>query len=476
MPALSSTPSTGKPNLTFSPRVPTGLPVDTPAWTTGGEIHLGPGSLGWSPAQRGRLLRHELAHSVHQSWAPPGTSLGAREHAEMLAGRAERGAALSLRDVLAPAPDLLAYPPKPYKPFDQVWIGYPGIVGEVVTSGVTVRFYKDYDELGIGVKGRSDYWAYECGKHDTAPLPDIAKKMKDVGEFVARLNKKIPAVGAAHRVALVAVHGGSASAGYRTAHGKGMVVLPVAEFDTGKFGDTLAHEVTHGIFEHHLRAGPRAKGAAATAIAPDPLALRFAELYLKLEATEAVPEPTARFDPKSPPPLSGDGPAHPAGLVMVTDTLWAAEAGGHPWHGVDEFFASAYAAFVRQPKLLKKIVKHYGRHDKSIGPLAKELFLLLRSVGKPKKLSTLAAPSKPGPAERELSGIGATPDFTGKTGRIGWLVEPSRMPAPDRIRCEPLSVDPRSIEELLGIDDLPDVEEETPEAEREPAPRGSKNP
>lgn len=423
---------TGRSDLS---RVPTRFTLDSnlssrePAWTEKGIVHVGIAGLSMPPAERQRMLRHESVHALHQQAAGPGESAEARQHAETLAVRGEQAAGgLSPADFLTPAPARLHYPPQAHSPWSQVWIGYPGVLGEIVENGVTVRIFLSYSELGI--QPGPEYKIYECGKHDVPPIPQVVKKMKQVAQEMSQMNNKMPATATAQRVSLVAIYGSAANSGYRVAEGKGLVVLGRDEFDAGTLS-TVTHEGGHAIFEYHS-----VRGGAASARVPDSLALRIADLHVKLSNTKLVPDPTAKFEKKSPPPLAvkGEASAHPAGLVMVSDTLWSG-AGGHPWDGVDEFFASAYAGFVREPALLREIIAYYSKFDPGIKPLAAELLDLLATVGKPADYNKLKSPKAPEAAQKDLSAVSPPPEFTKEHYQAGWYIDPTRMPSPDKIPC-----------------------------------------
>jgi hypothetical protein len=440
----------GSANIFIDKRVSGSLPEKTPAWTENGTIHLGPHFFVASPFEKRTMLRHETIHSVHQQIAPHSESFYARDSAEQLAARyeIERTAFPQLNDFFSPVPAILGFPPQSYSPWNQVWIGYPGIVGEVVESGVTVRIFRTYDDLGIKLEGYADYQAFECSDdHGRAATTPIAKKMSEVAKIAAKFNSKIPAA-ALQRVVLVTIMGDSSGNGYRVVDGKGMMVLSDDDFNAGRHADTIAHEVSHAIFEYHsVRIDPEKR-------IPDTFALRIADLYSRLSLTKPVPVPKTKFDKKKPPPLvvsekepgspesasSESEPAvpeegpEPAGIVMVMDTLWSGE-GGHPWQGVDEFFASAYAGFIQQPKLLSEIMEYYSKADSKIKKLAKELLDLLELVGQPKKIAKLAMPKDAKAATEELAKISEPPVFTKEKPGIGWLIDPSTMPSPDKIPC-----------------------------------------
>ena len=302
----------------------------------------------------------KMVHALHQRLAPPGESTESRRHAEGLAARgADRAGGFALADFLTPSPALLAFPPQSYSPWSKVWIGHAGLIGEVVDAGVTVRIFMTYEELGI--EHKPGFQGYECGEHDMPPIPDVVNKMKKVAQKTAEMNKKLPETATAQRVALVMIYGVDGHA-YRSAGGQGLIVLGRNEFDAGNFESTILHEGSHAIFEFHSVRGSKDVSTRT----PDPLALRIADLYAKLSATKDVPEPTAKFNKKSPPPLiveesASTAKTYPAGTVMVMDVLWADSSGGHPWHAVDEFFVSAYGAFVQQPDLLREIIKYYEK-------------------------------------------------------------------------------------------------------------------
>jgi hypothetical protein len=384
-----------------------------------------------TPGERWRMLRHEAVHRLQQVHTSREETAAARAGAERLAQQSEEpGRWLPSADVLRPVPALLAYPPQKYAPFTQVWIGNAGLVGEVVQSQVTVRKFSLYEELGVSsTKRMNQYQAYACGTHQTATITAQAKKMKEVADATADANAKLPA-GVAQRIALVVVFGDASSAGYRTHQGKGLMVLDHESFEKGTFADTIAHEGAHAIFEFHATAG----GGKAAARVPDPLALRVADLFARLATTTPVPKPTGKFDPKAPPPVKVEATtsAHPAGHVMVSDTLWSG-TGGHPWKDPDEFFASAHGGFLRAPALLNASIAFYAKVDARITPLANELLDLLVKVGKPKELGVLKRPPKPAAAERELARVGPPPELG--SGGADLLLDPSTMLGPDRIIC-----------------------------------------
>ena len=216
------------------------------------------------------------------------------------------------------------------------------------------------------------------------------------------------------------------------------------DFDAGAFADTLFHEASHAIFEFHSVAKD------AKDRKPDALALRIADLFVRLKDTNPVPQPSSKFDSKHPPSLKATDAqtSRAAGLVMVMDTLWAGE-GGHPW-SVDEFFASAYGGYRSNPDLLKKIVAHYAKADPKITALANELFTLLDSVADPTNAGKVPAPAKPETAVTELAKVSPMLDETADQAAFGWLIDPTRMPGPDTILC-PTSRPPKhsGSEELL---------------------------
>jgi hypothetical protein len=377
------------------------------AFAIGGDVYFRRGR--YDPASSGgrELMLHELTHVVQQ----------------------ERGVPVIQRQPEEPSAEQKGPPVRAYPPWTHVWIGYAGLVGEVVEAGVTVRIFESYDDLAIDK--RPEYQAYECGPHDLAPIPDHVKKMRDVALKTAALNAKIPGA-AAQRVTRVAIIGDASENAYRTAFGEGLIVLARTDFDAGTYADTLAHEGSHGIFEYHSVVGSK----DAKARVPDPLALRVADLYSRLKETKAVPIPKARFEAAHPPALAvGESDeARPAGLIMVMDMLWAG-AGGHPWHGVDEFFASANGAYRQNPKVLSASIAHYTKADPSIKALGAELLILLSAAGNTRAAGKLKAPKDPAAAEQELGAVGAAPDESGDVTRLGWLVDPVKMPGPRKIAC-----------------------------------------
>lgn len=425
------------------------LPAETPAWSEGGRVTVTPAALLRPDATR--IVRHERAHALSQLVAAPDESPAARTRAERAAARAETGAAAAI----APAPRLLAFPPQTHPPWTRVWIGYAGIVGEIVSDGVTVRIFVEYSELGMTGAAFRDY---HCASPDKRPVPDVAPKMKDVAARTAKLNERIPA-GAPQRIALVTVYGDKSNAAYRTADGKGLLTLDRESFDAGTYGDTISHEGAHAIFEYHATAGPAPEPAPPVDAGepaperprvPDAVALRVADLFVRLEATARVPQPAARFDPDAPPPLelAAADRGRPAGLVMVMDTLWAASPGGHPWDNPDELFASAYGGYATNAALMKTIAAHYARADPALTELSKELFKVVDAVARGVAVLPPKGEERTAAARRALEPVGFPADFSAKTDRIGWLVHPDEMPSPDRIPC-PLPEGERPTEDDL---------------------------
>ena len=411
------------PPFRVSARVPAALPAATPAWSSDGEISLGPAGLFLPPRLQRPMLRHEAFHRLHQRIAPVGDTTDARLGAERLAAGAEGGRGFaSLPVAMPPAPALLAFPPQTYAPWDQVWIGDNEIIGEVVQGGVSARIRLTYKDIGITTAPESQ--TYHCGKHDPKPIPALVARMRKAARLAAALNDKITDKSYALRTSVIAISTGANSA-FRVVGGKGVLVVKQEDSWEG----TIAHEGSHGIFAFHL--GDRVKGGS-----PDLLARGIAELFLELKNTTPVSIPTAPFGPKHLPPLKDDGKTttQPAGLVMVTDTLWAG-GGGHPWDNADEFFASAHGAF-QQRALFDKIVRHYGKADAKIPPLAKRLAALLASVGDPKAVAGLKPPADAKAVDAELQRIQPTPEITaGLDAAVDLLLDPTTLRGPKTISC-----------------------------------------
>ena len=406
-----------QPPFRINAQVPATLPAATPAWTSSGEINVGPAGLFMTPLEQKRMLRHEAFHSLHQQIAGVSETGNARTEAERLATNEESGFSFPLP--LAPAPSLLAFPPQPHAPWDQVWIGGGRIIGEVTEGGVAARIPLNYTDIGITTAPESQ--TYHCGKHDLAPIPKLVPRMRTAAKQAAALHDKIPEKNYPLKTAVIAIHPGANSA-FRQAGGKGVLVVDQNDSWEG----VIAHEGSHGLFSFHL-------GEQTKLGVPDALAKGFAELFLELKNTTPVSLPTGTFDPKHPPPLQDDGKTtpRPAGHVMVMDELWTG-GGGHPWDTVDEFFASAHGAYQQKP-LFEKIVAHYGKADKKIPPLAKKLFELLAKVGDPKALAELKTPADTKAIDAELQRIRSTPAVTDAVTDL--LVNPDTLPGPSTIVC-----------------------------------------
>ena len=406
-----------QPPFHISARVPANLPATTPAWTSNGEINLGPAGLFMAPQEQRRMLRHEAFHSLHQRIAGVSETANARTEAERFAANAESG--FNFPVPLAPAPALLAFPPQPHAPWDRVWIGGGKIIGEVTEGGVAARITLSYTDIGITTA--PEYQTYHCGKHDLAPIPTLVPQMRKAAKQAAALTSKIPEKNYPLKTAVIAIAPGANSA-FRQSGGKGVLVVKQEDNWEG----VIAHEGSHGIFAFHL--GEKVKTGA-----PDALAKAFAELFLELKNTAPVSIPTGIFGPKNLPPLKDNGKTttQPAGLVMVMDELWDGR-GGHPWDTVDEFFTSAYGGYQQKP-LFEKIVAHYGKADKRIPALAKKLFALLATVGDPKAIAALKTPADTTAIDAELQRVAPTPEVTDHV--ILELVNPDTLPGPSNILC-----------------------------------------
>ena len=215
------------------------------------------------------MLRHEAFHRLHQRIAGVSEAANARTEAERLAANAESG--FSFPVPLAPAPALLAFPPQPHAPWDQVWIGGGQIIGEVTEGGVAARIISSYPDIGIITAPESQ--TYHCGKHDPAPIPTLVPRMRKAAKQAAALNSKIPEKNYPLKTAVIAISPGANSA-FREAGGKGVLVVKQEESWEG----IIAHEGSHGIFSFHL-------GEQVKLGAPDALAKGFAELFLELKNT-----------------------------------------------------------------------------------------------------------------------------------------------------------------------------------------------
>jgi hypothetical protein len=315
-----------------------------------------------------------------------------------------------------------------YSPWDRVWIGHEGLLGEIVEKGVTVRMLRGWK--AVGITDAPEPQAYECGAHDRAPIPAWAKRMRDVARITAGVNDKLPK-DSPQRVATVLVTGDASSNAYRWANGHGLIVLGIDDFDSGAYADTLLHETAHGLFEHHSVR----KGKLEDRV-PDALAVRIADLFKRLDETAPVPIPAGRFDPKKPPRLEArdDESSIAAGHAMVADALWSG-SGGHPWQGPDEFFASAYGSWRHDPELLKKSIAHYAKKDGRLTAMGKELLELLPLAGDTAAADALKGPADPKAALAALKKAGAPLDVSGGSSSLGHLLDPEQMPGPSKILC-----------------------------------------
>jgi hypothetical protein len=414
------------------------LPPGTPAWAQDGEVVLGPPAGLLSPEERADVVHHETIHVLQQRLAPAEETGAARERAERLADR-PRGSLPSPAELQAPAPRLLAAPVKGKAAtgFTRLFAGEGKIVGEVVDSGVTVRAELGYKDLAIeapvdpksqfGTANMTDLQYLSCGNRAFPKLQAFGTAMRSVAKQVATVNGAI-AAGSPWRVEQVYVV--TEASRLHFADGKALLVLSHKDFATAG-PETAAHEASHAVFESHSHPDPKQPDA----LAPDAFALRLADLFLRLAETPSVPLPSEPFK-KQRPPLKGDGPQHPAGLVMVTDSLWSGGAAteGHPWEGPDEFFASAFGAFVRDPQLLAQMIAHYAPLDASIKSGGAELLTLLAAVKDPKAAKALQPPAA---GQRK----GATEALHQRESqpstikeRLGAILSPETLP-PETVTC-----------------------------------------
>ncbi len=417
------------------------LPPDTPAWAERGRIGLGSAFFQADHMTQADILRHEYVHALHQRSAGLDNSASARRDAEALASATHLAPGQAIN---APAPAILAFPPQKHKPWDEVYIGNSAIIGELTHGDLVLRMKMYYSEfkvedifkynkdLDMDLIEKTRATVYNCGKHPNINLVDKVKKLRVVLSKVEQLNNKIPAK-STFKIKYVFV-AANVSERFRTANNKGVLFLSSNVLDTG-IVDAAAHEASHGIFEHHATAGD----ADPAKRVPDNLALQVADIFVKLRNTKAAALPQTKFNPKSPPPYeSTDSTSQPAGIIPVHDTVWSGE-GGHPWHGIDEFFASAFAAFTQNPKLLDKIIDYYNKRDPSIRPLYTQLFNLFKNIGNAKSLASVAAPSDKKAAETMIGRTSATPDYTDPVRRQisdQDLFEPTLLPDPDNIFCK----------------------------------------
>jgi hypothetical protein len=315
--------------------------------------------------------------------------------------------------------------------FDRLFAGDGEIIGEVVESGVTVRTSRGYAAFSIeapddpqsrfGAKTMSDLQYLACAKRPFKRLEDTAKQLRAVGKAVGSVNTAI-AAGSPWQVKQVFVVNEASRLHF--ADGHALITIELKDFDSSA-AETAAHEASHAVFESHSHPDPGKPGE----LAPDTLALRIADLFLRLAA-----EPFS----KRKPPLKADAgaDARPAGTVMVTDGLWSGGAAteGHPWDGPDEFFASAFGLYTTDPKLLHDLIAHYAGADASIKTAGPELLKLLDAVKDPKARGALPglAASAQGAATDAIRRREAQASTIKQ--RLGAILDPAKLP-PATVTC-----------------------------------------
>jgi hypothetical protein len=309
----------------------------------------------------------------------------------------------------------------------------------VVDGGVTVRADLSYRELGIQapvdpnskleLATMTDLQWLSCGNRAFPKLQQVGVAMKAVAKQIAKVNDAIPA-GSPWRVDLALIV--SEASRLHLADGKALLVISDKDFKTVG-PETAAHEAAHAVFESHSHPDPK----DPEALAPDAFALRFADLYLRLAKTPPVPLPKDSFKTRKP-PLKGDGsgPEQPAGFVMVADSLWGGGASteGHPWEGVDEFFASAFGAFVHDPKLLTQMIDHYAPVDAAVKSGGAELLTLLKAVKDPKAAKAVKPPATAQQKDATEAIRQRESQASTIKQRLGAILDPEKLP-PEKVTC-----------------------------------------
>jgi hypothetical protein len=416
------------------------LDPGTPAWAEDGEMVLGAPSIGLSQSERADVVHHEMIHALQQRMAPAEESGAARERAERLADR-PRGDFPSPDALCAPAPRLLAAPikGKAATGFDRLFGGEGQVIGEVVDAGVTVRISRSYADLGIeapidpnsrfGTASMTELQYLACGNRSFGSLEKTARKMRGVARAAARANGAI-AAGSPWRVEQVFVVNEASRLHF--ADGRALITIAPEDFANAA-AETAAHEASHAVFESHSHPDP----GKPDVLAPDTLALRISDVFLRLSKTKPVPLPSKPFKKRKPSlKAEADDDVRPAGIVMVTDGLWSGGAmtDGHPWDGPDEFFASAYGAFDTDPALLREMIAHFAATDASIKQAGAELLTLLSAIKDSKAQKSLQGLAS-GARDAATQAIGAreSPPSTIKQ-RLGAILDPEKLP-PESVNC-----------------------------------------
>lgn len=416
------------------------LDAGTPAWAEDGEMVLGAPSIGLSQSERADVIHHEMIHALQQRTAPVEETGAARERAERLATR-PCGDFPSPDALRAPAPRLLAAPikGKPATGFDRLFAGDGEVIGEVVAAGVTVRTSRSYADLEIeapidpssrfGTASMTEPQYLACGNRSFATLKKTAKKLRAVAKAVARANGVI-AAGSPWRVEQVFVV--SEASRLHFADGRALITIALDDFANAA-AETAAHEASHAVFESHSHPDP----GKPDVLAPDTLALRISDLFLRLSQTKPVPLPSKPFNKQKPSlKAEADDELRPAGIVMVTDGLWSGGAmtDGHPWDGPDEFFASAYGAFVTDPALLRRMIAHFAPADASIKQAGAELLTLLSATKDSKAQGSLQglATGARDAATQAIRARESQPSTIKQ--RLGAIVDPEKLP-PGSVTC-----------------------------------------
>jgi Domain of unknown function (DUF4157) len=149
----------------------------------------------------------------------------------------------------------------------------------------------------------------------------------------------------------------------------------------------VAHEMGHARFFALTQAQAGPAGSAAPG---HDVALRVADLYLRLEATNKPPDLTKA-----------------AGLMMVDPSWWSPGAKSeHPWSDPDEFFASAKEAYQVNPKGLRASIARAEKVDPAIHALGAELLAMLDALyGKGSMPAKTLPKDRTDAAEQELAGL-----------------------------------------------------------------------
>lgn len=293
-------------------------------------------------------------------------------------------------------------------PFDADWQFDDGFVCEVNEVSVMVRGYVEYKVVKVKKKGKKKACeVYRDERASNDKVKKLAEKLRKIARWVGDKNKLFAGNQPKFAVRAVFFWPGVADA-YRLHGNRGAVRIRTERILNGdEWKSTLAHEMSHGIFESHMPMSGTQRSTSG-------YALHVGSYYRAFDAmTYTAALPTVGFEQDSTPKITGDQVGIVA--VMFSDVLWS----GYPDHGhgsalnLDEWHSSALGGWIVNSGLMKKVAKYYAKKLKApeLEKKATELFDLFARLGDEQAIRDLLSPFDEEDVLVDLNNIGETPEL-----------------------------------------------------------------